>query len=376
MYCKKCGFKLEENATVCPFCNHDVNEKEEVVEKKVKTTYHYSEVNKDIKEVKETIKEVKVEPAKEYININKTNKKKVVGLRSELGYLNLNTQFWHHTLIASVGYIVMYFLIVFIGRGLVSSYKEAGMDFSCVNPDTGDMSACPIEITTAYVKISCIAQVVAELLVISMIALLFFRHLVPFFKQFKQKQTWKWYGIGFGLMYGLTLIYSIVLQLFNLESTSTNQDAVNTTILNNPLLGFVFVVIAAPLFEELIFRFGVFRTFAFKNKKTEIIGIIITTILFAAVHMEATFISVFEDMSNPNWELLKSDMLSLPTYLIGAFALTFIYYKSKNLLASMLVHMTWNFMAFIAIVGTSFIPETEVIKSVALNIFETLTRLF
>ena len=36
-------------------------------------------------------------------------------------------------------------------------------------------------------------------------------------------------------MNGLTLIYSVVLQLFNLESTSTNQDAVNTTILNNPL---------------------------------------------------------------------------------------------------------------------------------------------
>ena len=41
-----------------------------------------------------------------------------------------------------------------------------------------------------------------------------------------------------------------------------------------------FVVIAAPLFEEIIFRFGVFRCFVAKdNKKTGIIGLIVTTIL-------------------------------------------------------------------------------------------------
>ena len=26
MYCKKCGYKLEEDAKVCPFCNHKVDE--------------------------------------------------------------------------------------------------------------------------------------------------------------------------------------------------------------------------------------------------------------------------------------------------------------------------------------------------------------
>ena len=118
------------------------------------------------------------------------------------------------------------------------------------------------------------------------------------------------------------------------------------------------------------------RTFTFKDKKMEIIGIILTTIIFAAVHMEATFSNVYADASNPNWELFKSDMLSLPSYLIGAFALTFVYYKSKNLLASILMHMGWNFLAYISILSLDALDTSEVIINFIPNIFETLTRLF
>ena len=92
--------------------------------------------------------------------------------------------------------------------------------------------------------------------------------------------------------------------------------------------------------------------------------------------MEATFTNAFADAANPDWELFKSDMLSLPSYLIGAFALTFVYYKSKNLLAPMLVHMAWNFLAYISILSIGSIDTSEVIINFILNIIETLTRLF
>ena len=160
-------------------------------------------------------------------------------------------------------------------------------------------------------------------------------------------------------MYGLTLVYSILLEVFKLTSTSTNQDAVNNIIVENPILGFLFVVVAAPLFEEIIFRFGVFRAFTNKSKKTEIIGLVVTTLLFAFVHMTATFEMTFADPSNPDGELLKSDMLSLPSYLIGAFSLTFAYYKSKNLITPMLMHMAWNLIGFIGIIGTGALEGLE-----------------
>ena len=31
MYCKKCGYKLNESDSRCPFCNHPVNEEIETV---------------------------------------------------------------------------------------------------------------------------------------------------------------------------------------------------------------------------------------------------------------------------------------------------------------------------------------------------------
>lgn len=366
MYCKKCGFKLSEDATKCPFCNQSVNEepstkviyKKEVIESKKETTVK-EEVNKQ-----------------EYVNVNK--KKHIVGLKNKLGYLELKTQFWHHVLIACVGYLLMNVALLLIAKTMISAYVSNGMDFSCINSEAG-IESCPVDVTSAYMVISCVAQVVAELLVVGIVSLIFMKYLKPFFNQLKNGQTWKWIGISFGLMYGLNLIYSIFLQLFDQTGSSTNQDLVNQTIFNNPVLGFLFVVIAAPLFEEIIFRFGIFRAFTGKGKKREIAGVVITTLLFALVHMTATFETVFADMSNINWELFWSDMLSLPSYLIGAFCLTFAYYKSKSLIVPMIMHIAWNFMAFISIIGTSAInPEesTQVIVNLFNIVVETLTRLF
>ena len=110
------------------------------------------------------------------------------------------------------------------------------------------------------------------------------------------------------------------------------------------------ISIVGPLFEEIIFRFGIYRTFLNKGKKLEIAGLIITTILFALIHMEATLIFTFSDITNPNWDILLADLWTLPPYLFIAFAITFTYYKSKNLFTPMILHMTWNFFQFVLIV--------------------------
>ena len=367
MYCRRCGFKVNEGATECPFCHNSLIEeekKEQVVEQ---TPVYYQE-----EKVEEPTVEKEDVNKQEYVNINETAMTK--GMRNACGYINLMTNFLHHVLIASVGYLLMYVLFIFIGRGLLSLYQANGMNLDCAF--NGSLEACPIEVQQVYMKITTIGQAGAELLVVVAVALVFMKYLKPLFAEFKQGRTFKWFGIGFGLMYGLNLIYSIILTVLDLNSTSTNQDLVNETIFANPVLGFIFVVIAAPLFEEVIFRLGIFRAFANKGKKMEIAGIIITTLLFAFVHMTATIESVFADISNPDYELLKSDLLSLPSYLIGAFCLTFAYYKSKNFLTPMLVHMAWNLMAFISIIGTAGLTESESIFNLIPTIIETLTRLF
>ena len=376
MYCKKCGFELQAHNTKCPFCNHPVEieivpvvNKEEVKKVEEEEILIQEEVKPQVEE--KIVEDVKKQEYVHYSQPKMTNLK-----RTSLGYLNLKTQFWHHALIASIGYLAMYGFIMIIANLMIASYKSNGIDFSCIADD--NISACLPGVYDAYMKVNVVSQVVAELLVVIAVALIFMKYLKPLFAEFKQGKTWKWVGIGFGLMYGLTIVYSIILTALDLTSSSTNQDSVNKIIFENPLLGFLFVVVAAPLFEEIIFRLGIFRIFTNKGKKLEIAGVVITTLLFAFVHMTATVEAVFADINNPDWELLKSDLLSVPSYLICAFCLTFAYYKSKNLITPMLMHMAWNFMAFISIIGTAGIaPETGSIISNIFNLItETLTRLF
>ena len=372
MYCKKCGYKLNESDSRCPFCNHPVNEEIETVVFSIKKANNVEAQKEVVKEEEPVVEDVRKQ---EYVNVSAP--KMTYMKRNVLGYLNIKTNFIHHILIASIGYLAMYVVLILAARIMVSIYTSQGIDFSCLYDES--LPACTPDVMEANLKISVISQIIAEFTIIGVVALIFIKYIKPLFSELKQGNTWKWIGIGFALMYGLTLVYSILLEVFKLTSTSTNQDAVNNIIVENPILGFLFVVVAAPLFEEIIFRLGVFRAFTNKNKKTEIIGLVVTTLLFAFVHMTATFEMTFADPSNPDWELFKSDMLSLPSYLIGAFSLTFAYYKSKNLITPMLMHMAWNFMAFISIMGTSVLDPSQSTSSIV-NIFnlltETLTRLF
>lgn len=322
MFCKKCGYKVKNNETFCSFCG-------EKIERKVYEEY-------------ENIFEKKDENIDEFQRVN--------------GYLNLNTKWWHHILVGCGAYLLMEFLAPIIMRIVIMLYQNSGMDFSCV---VEGKQACEIignlQAFETYYKMSALIQTLTELLAVVIVILLFIKKIKLFFLEFKDKKTFKWFGLSFAMMYGANVVYSFVLMILKLLNisidTNANQEAVNTIITGSPLLGFVFAVIAAPLFEEIIYRFGVFRAFTFKNKKREIVGLIVTTILFASIHMMATFTSAIS-VSDANaliidWKLIGNDMLSFPSYLIGAFFITFSYYKSKNFATPVLMHMTWNFLSYI-----------------------------
>ena len=408
MYCKKCGFQIPNGKSVCPFCGTNNNETP-------------NQENKKYKPVDENT---------------------MTELRNSLGYIDIKTQFFHHILIAAGGYLLMY-VFYFIVSAIVVAIYSSIYDFSCVN---GEYQSCSIATKTAYTKVSSIGQVIAELLVVAVLVFIFRKKLKIFFNEAKDKVTWKYYGIGLAIMYGGNMVYGTLINILGLSSTSSNQNAVNEVIFGAPLLGFLFVVVAAPIFEEIIFRFGIFRSFTFKDKKLEKIGVFLTALIFASVHMIATFQTVAdgpvcmvelsgEIYENENssyiidnnldhilivydkdmnvlkevevkadtnnfkngtsisladykyhkgdklylsidgemieekvgvtnnespvptyyynysaYDVLSSDLLSFPTYLIGAFALTYACYKSKNLITSILMHMTYNGLSFFLII--------------------------
>lgn len=322
----------------CPYCGHEIDEKDKFCKTCNKPNAYYKE---DVVDTN-VLNQEYVQYNQKYDKYEESNK--LDALRTDMGYVNLNTKWYHHLLIASVGYIAMY-IIVYI---LVFAYSAINAEvLSCAKTNS-----CSVEVLEKVNLAEATIQLVGELSVIAIVAIIFRKRLKQFFKEFKNSKTWMWFGICIGIMYVANVIYSYILQFLGTTSTSTNQNSVNSVIFGAPLIGFIFVVFAAPLFEEIIFRFGVFRIFT-GSKKKEILGVFITMLLFAGIHMVPTFQAVFEDISNPNWELFKSDMLSLPVYLIGAFGLTFAYYKSKNLATSMVTHMVYNLISFVAIIITS-----------------------
>ena len=341
MFCKKCGYKLKEDAKVCPFCNHKVDE--EIVKQKEKQTAEVKNQNNN----------------NGLVNYEKIDNEAAMSkIRTSLGYVNLKTSFSHHILIACGGYLLMNLLFNFVGGAILAGLIDNGYVYECIRvaKTPSEIYACPIEELKPYMLVSMIGQIVGELVVAIVVVLLFIKHIKTFILEAKDRNTWRWYGIGLAIIYGGNFLYSLIQTLLEIDGTSSNQNTINEMISSNPMLGFLFVIIAAPIFEEIIFRLGVFRAFTGKEKKHEIIGIVVTTILFAGIHMAATFEEAFAIPGEVNYEVLKSDLLSLPIYLIGAFGLTFTYYKSKNFMTPIAIHMTYNCLSFIAIM---FLDKTD-----------------
>ena len=363
MYCKKCGFKLVGDETKCPFCGYEFSEKEEVKE---------TESEPQIERQQEQIEDNQVEKyGVSNDKYEKAIKKNRDIIRTNLGFVDIHTKWWVHLLFACVGYILVEVLIsVFASIGIIVK-RNNGVDFSCVSLD-GGLSSCPIAVQKAYYSVVNVSQVIGEILLVLIIALIFIKYIKVFFREFKDKNTWKWFGICVAISYVFDIVYSLFLNALGTEATSTNQDAVNDMIFSMPLFGFIFVVVAAPLFEEMIFRFGIFRSFTFKSKKLVTVGLILTMFVFAGIHLVATFQEVFSGDS-PNFAILWSDLLSLPVYLSGGFAITFAYYKSKNLASPILVHMTMNAITFVAIMYNHLITEIE--SEAIVNFINLFTRL-
>ena len=356
MYCEKCGFEITDSTLVeCPFCHHKLGEKEKI-------NFVNNPVNEPKNEdVVTNFKQDNV-PNNNNYSYYKAPKETTNGIRNSLGYVNLNTTFWHHLLIAFGAYFLVEVGTTILSLILLFIFK---IDTACFLNNS-----CPIETVESYNLITSISSLIFELLAVVIIIIIFRKYLKVFFGQFKEKQTWKWLGLSLAIIIGILFAYQYFLSQTPLSPTSSNQDGVDTIIYSTPILGFLFVAICAPLFEELVFRFGIFRSFTGKGKKLEIVGLIVTTALFASMHMIATFTKVFSDIANPDWNTLLSDMLSLPIYLAGSFGLTFAYYKSKNLATNILAHMIYNTYSFILIIVASyFVQQTQIIHFITRLLF-------
>ena len=153
------------------------------------------------------------------------------------------------------------------------------------------------------------------------------------------------------LLYFVSIVVSVITSIiFGEVETNANQSSIQLLMLQSPGLGFFFVVIAAPIIEELIFRYYLFGPL---SKKNIALAFIITSLGFGLIHMFSSFASY---AAGGELSDLLNDLKTLPDYVIAGAIFCFIYHKSKHITYSICAHMIYNFIAtmmiFISISNT------------------------
>ncbi len=160
--------------------------------------------------------------------------------------------------------------------------------------------------------------------------------------EFKRQQTGEIFakvGIGVLYIYGMNIAMLVVGNIFNDLFNVPDQISANQLSINQALaspyffLTIIMAVVCAPIVEELVFRKSFFGLI--KNQTT---ALIISSLVFGAIHISTELIE-------GNLLLAISNSLS---YIGGGLILGFIYMQNKkNIYVNILVHAVYNLIGVI-----------------------------
>lgn len=156
------------------------------------------------------------------------------------------------------------------------------------------------------------------------------------------KQRWKTLLfnvlLGFGLIFGTSMLVSIIYTLIDFTQPAQNQSAWEE-IISSGTFGVIATVASsvlfAPIVEELVFRyagFSILRKFNISEKAYPYVAVIVTSFLFGFIHV------------------MGDNLLQILFYSGLGAVLGFTYYRSKNILVPIAVHMIWNLMGVLTMI--------------------------
>lgn len=148
------------------------------------------------------------------------------------------------------------------------------------------------------------------------------KEIIDFKKNYKNylKNGLIYWIIGLFLMIGSNYIITIY------QSLPSNEILIRNNLSVNFIFMFLSSVIISPILEEILFRYS------FSKIKNKYIYIIISSLLFALVH-----ISSF------------TELIFLIPYGFLGLAFTLTYYKNKNIISSIIIHTLHNYFVLLII---------------------------
>lgn len=183
-----------------------------------------------------------------------------------------------------------------------------------------------------------IAQVVAGFIVIAAMLWL----LKPQLRQLmslKDASLAYWLFIGVSFLFVSSMIWNTILIVILGDTISNaNQDALIEAALQSPLWTGLLTLLIAPLAEELIFRYFIFRSLL---TRFPVMAWILSITAFAGIHLIAS-------IGSPSWAM---DLWTMPSYLIASAILTYVYYRTDRFAIVVLVHLCYNAIVFSFMIG-------------------------
>lgn len=193
--------------------------------------------------------------------------------------------------------------------------------------------------------------IIFAITVVSLI-LLFKNDLIKELKQ--AKSSFKKYIIitvcGFIAMYVVNYITNIfIIIFFGDDFVSTNQSGLNDIFalggVERVLFAF-FVVIFAPIVEELVFRKSLFNLF----KKHEDLATILSAVIFAGIHVLTPALNaLMGSLTGANdFSLVFTELTYFIVYIGPALVLSLVYrFADKNVIPCIIIHVLQNLLSFI-----------------------------
>ena len=174
-------------------------------------------------------------------------------------------------------------------------------------------------------SLKLIVSIIYELLILITIIFIYLKTIATDFADFKTNMKYyinkylKYWFLNLGLM---SISNIIIINITNINN-STNQEYVTKLLSKFPLYAIIATVLIAPLTEELIFRLNIRKIF-----KNDILFIIISGLLFGALHLTvATSIK---------------ELLFIIPYSIPGMIFAYTYTKSDNIFVPISLHTLHN----------------------------------
>ena len=179
---------------------------------------------------------------------------------------------------------------------------------------------------------SSVIYIINSFTILVSLTLLYFKEIKEDIKNFKLKNlsiSLKYYIIGLTIYF----IYQLIISKTITNNIPSNEEMVRNLFKSNIFIAFISACFLAPILEEILFRFTLF-----KCTNNKYIFLLTSSILFSLFHVTnlQSIVQIF----------------FLFSYLILSFTLSYILYKSKNICNSIIIHSIHNlFMALLLFLG-------------------------